>query len=319
MDINEAYHYPPELLQLLIDVIPRLSKSKRDTLLFFRGAGTPETMLADIEQQLATNPKNVNKFQMARTVLTRVNAGGDPLLRVRREIVKRVAEFEAFTRCWENDQLQARGLVAQVREIVNVKDSFTRINIERQKELNTHRATRDSEMAQRTAERLKRDGVKDRLFALFAEPNAQLRGKALEAVLNEVFSLDGMLVREAFCLRGAPGEGIIEQIDGVVQLDGHLYLVEMKWWNAPLGPGDVAQHLVRLFGRADIRGIFISYTDFTAAALASCRDALHSRVVTLAMLQEIVAVLQRGDSVAAMLRTKITAAMVDKTPYFPTV
>jgi hypothetical protein len=36
------------------------------------------------------------------------------------------------------------------------------------------------------------------------------------------------------------------------------------------------------------------------------------------MLQEIVAVLQRGDSVATMLRTKITAAMVDKTPYFPT-
>lgn len=127
-----------------------------------------------------------------------------------------------------------------------------------------------------------------------------------------------MLVREAFCLRGAPGEGVIEQIDGVVQLDGHLYLVEMKWWNAPLGPGDVAQHLVRLFGRADIRGIFISYTDFTAAALASCREALHARVVTLAMLQEIVGVLQRGDSVAAMLRTKITAAMVDKTPYFPT-
>lgn len=180
MDINEAYHYPPELLQLLIDVIPRLSKSKRDTLLFFRGAGTPEVMLADVEQQLTNSPKDVNKFQMARTVLTRVNAAGDPLLRVRREIVKRVAEFEAFTRCWENDQLQARGLVAQVREIVNVKDSFTRINIERQKELNTHRATRDIDLVQKAAERLKREEIKDRLFALFAQPNAQLRGKALE-------------------------------------------------------------------------------------------------------------------------------------------
>jgi restriction system protein len=124
-------------------------------------------------------------------------------------------------------------------------------------------------------------------------------------------------VREAFTLRGKPGDGIIEQIDGVVQLDSHLYLVEMKWLNAPLGAGDVAQHLVRLYHRGDMRGLFLSYTPFTPAALDACRDALHQRVVSLVLLEEFVGVLNRGDNLAAMLRAKVTAAMIEKRPFLP--
>lgn len=315
--MDEAYHYPPELSTLLIEVIPRLSRAKRDVLLFFRGAGTPDNLLKDLDEQLTAAPQQVNKFQIARTVLMRVNEGGDPLLRVRREIIKRVTEFDDFTRCWPNDQMEARGLVAQVQQSVNIKDSFTRINLERQREQYAHQEARGRDAAVRAVDQERRDSVKRALFALFGESNAQQRGKALEAVLNDLFSLDGLLVREAFTLHGEAGEGIIEQIDGVIQLDGHLYLVEMKWWNAPLGPGDVAQHLVRLFSRADVRGLFMSYTEFTPAAVSACRDALQQRVVTLALLQEIVNLLQRGDNLAAFLRAKVTAAMVEKLPYVP--
>ena len=317
--MNEAFHYPPELLTLLIEAIPRLNRGKPDVVLFFRGAGTPDAYLADIEKQLAQQPKSVGKFQIARTVLTRVNEAGDGLLRVRREIVKRVAEFEDFTRCWPDDQLQARGLVAQIQQTVNVKDSFTRMNIERRRSEEAHRQARDREAGMAAAELQKREEVKRALFALFGEPNAQSRGKALEGVLNSLFALDSILVREAFTLRGQPGDGVVEQIDGAIQLDGHLYLVEMKWWNSPLGPGDVAQHIVRVFGRGDVRGLFISYSEFTAAAIESCRDALHHRVITLATLQEFVATLQRGDSVSALLRKKVAAAMLEKRPFEPTL
>lgn len=315
--MDEAYHFPPDLLTLLIEAIPRLSRSKRDVILFFRGAGTPERLLSDLEEQLDAGPDRLNKFRMARTVLTRINEGGDTLLRVRREVLKRVTDFEDFTHCWPNDQLQARGLVAQIQQAVNMKDSFTRMNLERQREQQTHRLGREREVAAKAAALREREDVKQALFALFSESDAHRRGKALEAVLNDLFALDGMLVREAFTLRGTSGDRIIEQIDGVVQLDGHLYLVEMKWWNAPLGPGDVAQHLVRLYARGDIRGLFISYTEFTPAALEACREALHQRVVTLALLQEIVGVLQRGESFAGILRAKVTAALIDKRPYHP--
>lgn len=315
--MDASYHYPPELLQLLVDTIPRLSRSKADTILFFRGAGTPETMLLDVTRRVQQDPKSISKYEIARTVLVRLNEGGDTQLRVRRELLKRVTEFEDFSRCWPNEQMQARGLVTQVQRIVNVKDSFTRMNQERQQAEALHRAGKQQEAEHRQSERAKREAVAAALFALFAESDASRRGKALEAVLNELFALDGMLVKEAFTLRGKVGDGVIEQIDGVIRLDGHLYLVEMKWWGTALGPGDVAQHLVRLYQRSDVRGLFISYTDFTVAALQSCTEALHERVVTLAKLQEIVEVVQSQESLATMLRAKTMAAVVERRPYVP--
>ena len=85
-----------ELLQLLVDTIPRLCKSKRDVFLFFRGAGTKRSMLSDLEGQLAKDRESINKFDIARTVLARLNEAGDKALRERREVVKRVYEFEDF-------------------------------------------------------------------------------------------------------------------------------------------------------------------------------------------------------------------------------
>ncbi|MES2521922.1 MAG: restriction endonuclease [Gemmatimonadota bacterium] len=314
---DSAYHYPPELLALLIEVIPRLSRAKRDVLLFFRSAGTPERLFADLAEQLATAPDGVRKAELARTVLTRVNDGGDPLLRVRREIVKRVCECSDFSRCWPDDQLIARGLVAQVQHVVNVKDAFTRMNLERQREQQLRREGIDRTAAELADGQQQRAALQQTFFALFGESDAHRRGKALEGVLNALFALDGLSVRDAFTLRGQAGEGIIEQIDGVIVLDHHMYLVEMKWLNAPLGPGDVAQHLVRVYNRGDMRGLFISYTAFTAGALDACRDALHQRVVSLVLLEELVGVLQRGDNLAAMLRKKVTAAMLEKRPFVP--
>ena len=31
------FHYPPELFNLLVDVLPLLNRSKQDVLVFFRG------------------------------------------------------------------------------------------------------------------------------------------------------------------------------------------------------------------------------------------------------------------------------------------
>lgn len=314
----EAYHHPPELITLLVETVPRICRSKRDVLLFFRGAGVPDALLSDLGRRVTGDGPPVGKFEIARTVLARVNEGGDPLLAARREVVKRVAEFDDFGQCWPDDQLEARGLVARLREVVNARDTFTRLNQEREQERRAHREARERAAAEQAAATRRREEVTRALSACFGEANAQRRGKLLEAALNDVFALNGLLVREAFTLRGAAGEGVIEQIDGVVQLDGHLYLVEVKWWNAPLGPGDVAQHLVRLYGRADVRGLFVSYTLFTPAAIAACREALQQRVVTLALLEEIVSVLQRGGDLAALLRTKVTAAVLEKQPYVAT-
>lgn len=43
-----VFHYPPELFHLLVDVVPLLNRSKQDVLVFFRGAGVPDSITSDI-------------------------------------------------------------------------------------------------------------------------------------------------------------------------------------------------------------------------------------------------------------------------------
>ena len=138
--MNIIFHYPPELLSLLIDTIPLLFRSKKDTLLFFRGAGVAPTLTQDLSRQVATDRQNISKFDIVRTVLTRLNEKGESTLRERREILKRVTEFEDFSTCWPSDQLKAKGLVAEIRRVVDVKDSFTRMHLEREEERKKYRA-----------------------------------------------------------------------------------------------------------------------------------------------------------------------------------
>ena len=253
MDI--VFHYPPELLNLLTDTVPKLCKTKQDLLLFFQGAGVGRELLAPYEHLLRVNKDGFNKYPVARELLTKLNEMGEGSLRERREILKRVTEFDDFSVCWATDQAPARGLVSQIRDLINVKDSFTRMNIEREQE----RAARLAEQQARSTADNKRKAelarVKSQLFALFAESDAHQRGRALEAVLNSLFTAYGVLVREAFTVKGRCGEGVIEQIDGLVEIDGHLYLVELKWWSTALGTAEVSPHIVRVFGRGDRRGV----------------------------------------------------------------
>src|SRR5258708_3697626 len=121
--MDYTFHYPHELTELLIETIPLLSKGKKGVLLFFKGAGVADTMTADLLARVESTPKDINKYEIARTVLTRINERGEPTLRQRREILKRVTEFEDFSTCWAGDQLKAKGLVAEIRRVVNVKDS----------------------------------------------------------------------------------------------------------------------------------------------------------------------------------------------------
>src|SRR5207244_8217664 len=137
----------------------------------------------------------------------------------------------------------------QIRDLVNVKDTFTRMNIEREQERKARLVEQDARLAAEKDRKAKLAKVKSQLFGLFAEPDAHKRGKALEAVLNSLFAACGILVREAFTVKGRCGEGVIEQIDGLVEVDGQLYLVELKWWNTPLGTGEISPHIVRVFGR----------------------------------------------------------------------
>ena len=314
MNTPETFQYSPDLLSLLVDAVPRLCKSKDDLLLFFEGAGVPESVLGPHEALLQTDRDAFKKHPVTRDVLKRLNEMGDRGLRERREILKRVTEFEDFSVCWENDRAAARGLVAQIQSLVNVKDSFTRMNLEREAERKKRQAKLKAREASREQSKQKVAKVKANLFALFGENDTHKRGKALEGVLNSLFSAEGILIREAFTNKGRCGEGVIEQIDGLVEIDGQLYLVEAKWWNTSLGTAEVSPHVVRVYGRGGVAyGFFISYSDFTSAALGTFRDAtIQGRVIIFAKLQEIVELLEREGDIKGWIKQKVRDAIADK-------
>lgn len=315
LTVDITFHYPPDLMNLLIEAIPLLNKSKDEVLIFFQGAGVPKSMLVDFQRQLSVNRDSLKKRDITRDILTRLNEQGEAMLRQRREVLRRVLEFEDFSACWESDQLKARGLVAQIRSVVNVKDSFTRMSLEREKERQRHQEEFRARLKAQEKEREKRQQLKDEFFALFQETDAQKRGKALESVLNRLFDTYGVSVREAFTIASNEGKGIIEQIDGAILFDGHLYLVEMKWWKEPIGRNAIAQHLVRVFSRAEARGIFISATGYTDAAITDCTEALQHRVIILCTLQELVLLLERQGDFREMLKNKVNAAILEKKPF----
>lgn len=100
-------------------------------------------------------------------------------------------------------------------------------------------------------------------------------------------------------------------------MGGHVYLVEMKWWNRPLGPGEVSTHLVRLFSRSGARGIFISASGYTDAAVGNCRDAFQGRVLVLPYPGIDHAPPGARGILQQWLRTKENAAVNDRNPWFP--
>ena len=310
-----TFHYPPELFNLLVDTIPLLNRSKKDVLLFFRGAGVPSNFFQDVSLRLSDNPRKVSKYAIVSTILERLNTQGDATLRQRREIIRRVVEFEGFDTCWPDDRIKAKGLVASVREVVNQRDSFTRMNQERERDL--RRATARKEL-QNTRDKHKRiETAKQMLFRLFGSSNtAQTRGIELEAALNSVFGAYDVLVQDSFRLVGSAGEGTIEQVDGVIEFQGRVYLVEMKWHNKPVGKPHISEHLVRLMSRSDAHGMFISASGYTEGAIATCREFLQQKLIVLIHLEEIVHLLDRKRDLGGLLRSKVRAAQIYKNPYF---
>jgi restriction system protein len=310
-----TYHFHPELLDLMIQTIPLLFRSKRDVVMFFRGAGVPDAVTADISQRIAVDKDSITKYEIVRTVLGRLNDADADMLAQRREVIKRVCEFENYSSCWEDDRLRAKGLVSEIRDHVRIKDSFTRMQQEKDAVQKLAQQKHAAELEGIQQRKALLAGIKQDLFALFAEANPQIRGKALEGVLNRLFKAFGILIREDFKLRTADGKVVAEQIDGAIEFRSHVYLVEMKWWKDPLGVGEVAPHLVRVFGRADVRGMFISTSGYSEPAINNCKEALRDKTIVLCDLSEFVRLLEMETDLNVVLKEKVDAAQIEKNPF----
>src|SRR5260221_13867725 len=127
--VDLRYHFPPDLLELLVETIPLLTKGKQALMLFFRGACVPSDLTADLQQRVDNDRANINKYEVTRTVLARLNDKGEnqDAVRQRRDVVLRVVEWNDYTSCYADKIAAAQGFVAYAQRLVNVVDAFPRM------------------------------------------------------------------------------------------------------------------------------------------------------------------------------------------------
>ncbi len=197
-----------------------------------------------------------------------------------------------------------------------MRDTVTRLINEAEKTRIQHIKEQENRISQQKNKQDNINRVRKNLCALFAEPNPQKRGKDLENILNELFMIFGIGVRGSFSLKGTDGEGITEQVDGVIELNSDIYFVEMKWLAKPVGKAEIAEHLSRIFFREETRALVISASGFTDPAISICKEALQKKIVILCSLDEIVYMLESDGDLCDLLKQKVHAAIIDKNPYW---
>jgi len=156
------------------------------------------------------------------------------------------------------------------------------------------------------------------LFELSCDPRR--RGELLEDVFNRVFALGEVSVGCPFERREDEAGGKIDtQVDGVIQLDANLYLVEIRWEEAALGVGDIQNHLELLSSgdeASPTRGIIVSFNGFTEQAIDAARAAIKAgHTIILCTLSDFTHMLAGEGHLDALLRTRINIATLDKNPY----
>jgi restriction system protein len=299
-----------------VTAITNLVYAKQAVIDLFRGAGVPMSLLQDFQDQLRVNKDAVKKAILARTAIQRMNEAGDAdwAVRMRRELVRRVVEWKDYTTCPPNCGDIARGAVAAVKEIVGQYDFVTEIRQERDR-LTAQNLRKVGEERQALAQKVEElDSIKTEFCRCFGLSNPQERGRAFERVMNHLFAHEKMEARESFTLRNTEGVPL-EQIDGSIALEGYVYLIEIKWWEEPVGQKEMGAFGMKVFGRntEQVRGIFISASPYTPGAVESAQFAFsQKRPILLMTLKEFFDALQANTSVRQLILDRVRLMLDEK-------
>lgn len=296
--MDTYFHFPPDLFNLLVDTIPRLNKTKKDLLLFFQNVGVQKAQLQPYYILLSSNRSQFKKYDVTREILAFLNQESEKMLGVRRRLLQRVIEFDSFETCYPNDKDRAKANVADIQKLIKMKDTVTKYENYLIKE-QSEKMKKQQEIVhkiRRSKERF--EDLQQRFSQLFSIQNPQERGKKLEKVLNDIFSYFKIGVKEDFIIYDDETGKNYEQIDGVVEINHYLTLVEMKWEKVPIGADKIARFMSRLLVRKNVDGIVISYSSFAETAVPTAKEALAISVIALVDLKDIFDVLNQKKDLA---------------------
>jgi len=222
--LDRSYHYPPDVLELLVDTIPRLIKSKAGLLEFFEQAGTPEELIAEWRTKLHKDRMSVSKYHLARGLLRGLNALGDEARPVRHQVLSRLARYADFSAGWEDDRGRAEELVSRIRELAGVTDADTwqascQEALTRQVTRETYHARlKHTEDRRQALEALKRD-----LYQAFRVSDPSERRAILGSVLPRLFTCHDIRTRQA---TAAPP---VDDAAVLIEFNQGFFLLDIRW------------------------------------------------------------------------------------------
>jgi hypothetical protein len=140
-------------------------------------------------------------------------------------------------------------------------------------------------------------GLRDCFLQISSLPPHE-RGYALEKFLHNLFDAYRFNPRPSFRILG-------EQIDGSIEFEHEIYLIEAKWQSEPITQADLAVLDSRVSGHSQIgRGIFITAGCFSPDGITA-----HERLRPSAMIgidgQDLFYLLERALLLAEILRRKL--------------
>lgn len=236
------------------------------------------------------------KRAMVRRLLTYMNERfaehGQSLL----DLMIETSKFDSFVHLERLDDGELK--VEAARSAVDALRSYAGeyVRHEQEREMS---AVRRAELAADAAARTELRGQLDDLRRRFLELTQfapRERGIAFETLLADLFELFDLAPRRAFNLVG-------EQIDGFFAFDGADYILEAKWHNERIQPGDLGTFTAKVGNRIEnTLGLFWSYSGFTENAVQ-----LNSRRRSMIMLADgadLMAILDSRIDLPELLREK---------------
>lgn len=261
------------MFDVFTDEIEVLIKDGLANLYWFKGDLHKAWLSSNVDPRLVAEVKNLRSVE-GKALTTREqmdslyerirNLDYNRRLEISRNFARILIEQQSFVAQDRGHQIQRAQLAAlQLRELRDKQS--------KRQEVKQARVVARTETY---------DEKRQKLQARFMDTHAltpQQKGYALEKLFADLMDVTGIPVEKPFNNLG-------EQIDGAIKYEGRYYLVELKWTAERTDPVELRNFYVKLLGKPDGRGIFLSMSGFTSAAVQTLP---HGKEINMMLLDGV--------------------------------
>lgn len=142
-----------------------------------------------------------------------------------------------------------------------------------------------------------------------SETSKQNKGYEFEKYLRDLFDAAGLKPRESYRVKG-------EQIDGSIEFNGNVYLVEAKWTGGPVNRSDLVVFADKVSRKSKFtRGIFVSHSGYVENAVETYAIGKTPEIILIDM-KEMTWALENGIDIGDVLSKKVRKLIEEGKIYY---